>query len=1059
MHYAACACPTCVDFKAVKELRELGEECGIVRLSSGYMKHVCYDEEARTISFKCMHSDVNFNPNFQGFGYQTVSKICENDPYVYQACGFGTSLTDTGVLCGGYFCVNRHNNYQYTKCTANDCEAGQRNCEKTENLDILCDGICGSESGQCDDESDCNGYKYGVSCQNRLIHPSEVCNGQNTCFDGSDEQDCSVTDNTVNTCAQYSLKMQYDREVRVPILNYTRCSIVDPSVKAYPYCFDYSDQTNCSDTTRIGGYCKVNGFWTSVSKSVICLERDQTLTPIRLCDDESQMNCVSPSADCKIHKHRLCDSTPDCLFDSDEIKDICTVMTDTLNFSCTRRFNFQKGSSPIPITWLMDGIIDCMEEEDEDPNKWEFCSGVSKQIVPLGAKCQDVFKCSKHLSYVFFQQLCDGVESCSNGSENPVCRIARDFPVISKAVPYDGALRNLCELNNNSDCEVRQFFTPWGTSNAYGVNSTTELAVPASKYSCKELFGELYLLSSCMDLCLEEEVKCPFDYMNTKLKHDSCPGEFPERTYTIVNNSFLTFFVKSDSQSYHQEFYQCKNSRCVEYKQVCDLIDDCGDMSDELNCANHMICEDTLNSTKHQFISLGQKCDGIYDCFDLSDECNGECGKQILENWVLKIVCWSMGILAVVLNFFSVIKGFMFLHQCETEQMMTSTALMGLISSGDFLIGLYLLILSVYDSIILGEDYCKHQAEWLTGTPCLILGVISTLGSQVSLFAMTVLSLIRMYGITCKPMRLPKPAGRKDVLKVISLGIMVIAAALAVAVTPLMPSLEDYFVQGMYYDPAYKVFVGFPNKARHYKVFQQYYNPNLTEDSTQTSTTLSWKEIVEKVEDMFSQDHGNLTSSPVHFYGNDGVCLFKYFVRTDDARRSRQTLEMGEDTADYDKGNIVVWTMLAVNFFCFIIITCCYVVIVCKTRMSAQSSGQQDSPERLKGERAIQNKIMVIIATDFLCWVPFILISGLHNLKYIDASTWYAFFAMTVLPLNSVINPLLYDKAIGEFFRRIILRFKELLGLDINNRTAPENRQVPEITMTERVRVTAITEE
>jgi hypothetical protein len=41
--------------------------------------------------------------------------------------------------------------------------------------------------------------------------------------------------------------------------------------------------------------------------------------------------------------------------------------------------------------------------------------------------------------------------------------------------------------------------------------------------------------------------------------------------------------------------------------------------------------------------------------------------------------------------------------------------------------------------------------------------------------------------------------------------------------------------------------------------------------------------------------------------------------------------------------------------------------------------------------------------------VPFIVISGLHNHKYIDATHWYATFAMIVLPLNSVINPLIYE--------------------------------------------------
>ena len=45
----------------------------------------------------------------------------------------------------------------------------------------------------------------------------------------------------------------------------------------------------------------------------------------------------------------------------------------------------------------------------------------------------------------------------------------------------------------------------------------------------------------------------------------------------------------------------------------------------------------------------------------------------------------------------------------------------------------------------------------------------------------------------------------------------------------------------------------------------------------------------------------------------------------------------------------------------------------------------------------------------------YLIISALHNLKVIDATEWYLNFAMIVLPINSVINPLLYDKTIIDF--------------------------------------------
>ena len=451
----------------------------------------------------------------------------------------------------------------------------------------------------------------------------------------------------------------------------------------------------------------------------------------------------------------------------------------------------------------------------------------------------------------------------------------------------------------------------------------------------------------------------------------------------------------------------------------CNLLDDCGDMSDEINCANNMICEDTKNSERHQFISLSQKCDGIYDCFDLSDECNESCGRQILENWALKCVCWLMGISAVIFNSCSAFHGLSSLKDCKTAGLVTTKVLLILIALGDFLMGIYLIILSVYDSLIFRGEFCQGQTEWLTGTACMVLGVISTVGSQVSLFSMTAFSFIRMYGLIYRSMTIPGPVNKKSLIKVISLTSVIVSSSLAVALIPLVPSLEDYFVQGMYYDPSYQVFIGFPTKSRHIDVLRAYYNYSNSSVNPITEG-MSWKDIGEKVDNMLGQKYGYLDRKPVHFYGNDGVCLSKYFVRTDDARRSRKSPGSGVEMNDP-----VVWTKLIVNLICFIIMTYCYIRIIRNTRQSTKSSGQYENPERLRENRAMERRIMVIIGTDFLCWVPFIFISGFHNLGAINASSWYTSFAMTVLPLNSVINPLIYDKLIGEFIMR---NFSRLIG-------------------------------
>ena len=63
----------------------------------------------------------------------------------------------------------------------------------------------------------------------------------------------------------------------------------------------------------------------------------------------------------------------------------------------------------------------------------------------------------------------------------------------------------------------------------------------------------------------------------------------------------------------------------------------------------------------------------------------------------------------------------------------------------------------------------------------------------------------------------------------------------------------------------------------------------------------------------------------------------------------------------------------------------------------------------IKRQRSLQQKITIIILTDFVCWIPFIAVCGLHYLGIASADNLYAFFSIIVLPINSIINPFLYD--------------------------------------------------
>ncbi|CAH1800941.1 unnamed protein product, partial [Owenia fusiformis] len=113
-----------------------------------------------------------------------------------------------------------------------------------------------------------------------------------------------------------------------------------------------------------------------------------------------------------------------------------------------------------------------------------------------------------------------------------------------------------------------------------------------------------------------------------------------------------------------------------------------------------------------------------------------------------------------------------------------------------------------------------------------------------------------------------------------------------------------------------------------------------------------------------------------------------------------------------------------------------YLAIFVATRMSRLKTKKCLGHEK---ERKMAAKLMWIVATDFCCWVPVIIMGFLTYYKVQLPGEIVAYVSIFVLPINSAINPILYT------FSTLPLN---VLRLKCKCRSAPEPTQTPNPTST-----------
>ena len=166
-----------------------------------------------------------------------------------------------------------------------------------------------------------------------------------------------------------------------------------------------------------------------------------------------------------------------------------------------------------------------------------------------------------------------------------------------------------------------------------------------------------------------------------------------------------------------------------------------------------------------------------------------------------------------------------------------------------------------------------------------------------------------------------------------------------------------------------------------------------------------------------------LTGRNPDFYDNSHVCIGLPLVRKA-TYGTRERTDKGLDQFGNEKVESVstivtegenpglffsVALFLGFNLLCFLIIFLAYVEII---RTVIKTAKEASRKIEMRQELKMTGKVAIIVATDFCCWSPIIIMGILVQSGVVSISTDVFAWAVTfILPINSAINPFLYTLA------------------------------------------------
>ena len=281
-------------------------------------------------------------------------------------------------------------------------------------------------------------------------------------------------------------------------------------------------------------------------------------------------------------------------------------------------------------------------------------------------------------------------------------------------------------------------------------------------------------------------------------------------------------------------------------------------------------------------------------------------------------------------------------------------------------------LMGFYMVIVAGADiyygnYFPLQSEtWRSGITCKVAGALSIASTELSVFFLTLISIDRLIGI-----KFPYSVKKLGKRLTVAISVLIWVSSLALGIVPSLLSGHNF----KFYDNSH-VCIGLP-----LALTKTYSYEKTTATIRPENTNLRY------FKDSFTTEFEGLVNG-LYF----STALF-----------------------------------LGLNCICYLIILGCYVEIVRAVMKSAKQSGRTpDMDEQIR----LTRKVTAIVATDFLCIFPIIVLGILVQTRVIELPpSVYAWSVTFVLPINSAINPYLYTIA------EIISRFGQKKSTPMSEQT------------------------